>query len=232
MATHLYLLSIFFFLTILVPFGTCSKKAPLNQFDWEKLGSFLANGTFSGRLLFPQLTDTFDAPSALAFDKSNQRYAIYINPQNWQFGFNNGTYYYLDGVCSYVPKTYQDFVTVYRSAVESSTGLSTGCGSASIFSGLVREPGACNQSVAITIVQSTSSTKKIVSFSFSQVLNYVPPPAFVPGHVTSSIQYEKWNFGTPKSQYFQLPKNCLDPSKLLDYCQIYYPSPYLFNTPV
>jgi len=230
------------FLVCLVSFGTSSSQAPLDFFDWEASGPFVANGTFSGRSLYPQQTNTTDAPAAIAFDPTNQRYVIQINPADFQFGYENGTYYLLNGVCSFVNKTYTDFVNVYAAAVETTYGLSTECGKVSIFSGLVHEPGACAQSVAMTIVRTDGLAKKLISFSFGQVLNIapeippsqlppgLPQPPFIPGHVAASLQFNHWVFGEPKPAYFQLPQACWNQSQVLDYCSVYYPVPF-FNTP-
>jgi len=223
----------------------------LEQFNWEKGGSFVATGTFTSHALyvsppFPALPPEGNpihttSNATIALDIANSRYLIRLDLQNWQWGFPNGTYYSLNGVCSYVPVIYNDFLRVYRSAVQ----ISTGVGFVNTYSGLIHEPGTCKMSTAITLVQSEGPIRtRLLSFSFGQVLNFgiyagLPPSVLVPGHVVGSVNLNDWQFAplvngsnwSPPDSLFQLPSNCWNFAEVKDYCGIYYPVDF-FNTPV
>jgi len=217
---------------VLLPFSTVVAQS-LEPFDWEAGGDFYASGTFTGKSIFPPNNNAPTvSPSSIAFDVTHQRYTIFITSNHTQYGMANGTYYVDGGICSYVPVNYSAFVNVYKSALQITTENLV-----RIYSGLVHEPGACQQNVMVTLVRAEIlSFKKLLSFSFSQVLNLaleagLSPAILIPGKVFGSTQYDTYTSGTPNPSNFQLPPACwANPATVLNYCNLWYSTTW-FNTP-
>ena len=212
----------------------CDQRGTLVQFDWASGGSFVAEGLLNTTILNAGLVFIENAPSKIAFDFQHQRYVINLfggsNPLT-QWGFANGTYYVINGVCFRVPNyNFNNLLTNYTNAVHVATYYSPlfrEC--VNLYTGTIQDAGYCSTYGGITMGQ-TAKTKKLILYGFTQTSGIVDFTSGVPRTTTlsdmpvGSILYNNWTAHSfaLNDPTFQLSAKCLT-GPVYDYCSNYFP---------
>jgi hypothetical protein len=187
-------------------------------FNWiEEDKGYTATGTGYFQFDYPVGIPQVSFPSGAAFDTDNHRYVLQITPQNFQWGFANGTYFVNPNAtranCYYEPNySYLDFIDKYKQVTARSVyGLRT------TYTGVVKDPGTCNTTTAITMVQGKQG--QVIQYNAQFYLTLVPGLC-IPEKLSLTFYYDTWHKGTPNASLFQLPHECFNP---FPYCSAYYP---------
>jgi len=202
---------------------------PFENFYWNAYGSFVGNGTYYFKFLYPIAPPPTSNPGFLALDDVNKRYFLSLVPPSsaaplgvFQLAFANGTYFMEEPqTCYFNPgATYNDFLVTYTSATSRNPGLLKN------YVGLINDPATCTTQAAVSILRDFRGV--IEQYNSDSFVNFAFG-ACVPGKIASALVFDSWKFTVPPASLFTLPTACYSAT---DYCAAFIPPGCSLVTPV